>query len=571
MIGSLGSYSNYNSIRFGSATQTQSNAPTGLKEQKKDEVVITHTQPPAKNPPKKPEKNFWEKNLAAIIGITSIALVAISLVSAGRTAKAAKIMREGTQGGENPLMQKLTHETVFEDLAENKNIAELNELPGMQSAKAAIQRDIIEPIEHPDVFDSIGIGSVNAALWYGPPGTGKTNLLKSVAKTLKAKLAMFALSKDGSPFQHQDVLNINNRAEFVIQEATKNPNQRYIVGFDEIEGMLTEDKTGNSPNRQALVKTVLGILDKFKEVPNVTVIATTNETLNKKTGFLTNMNEAAMDRFPLKTFIDNPDSPAREGALKFHMRGAKKRTSQLASNAEDMKNLSEMLNGYSHRNISQISDIAKRMLAKEIIQAQKENKPSDLVMEKRHFTQAIEEFKKSKDPTAVVDTAMSDDVSDEAFDLILDYLSNPPTTVQDVEAFKLNMKNYLSPEDYKNFEFGMERSKKIIEELDETISSSRPSDGAAYAGSVDNSDLSDEGMKLTRLAEIRAESDAIEERDKALTSELVEAFSVPILPTKIEEMKAFHDAVKAAPISDGRRKELIDAALVNISKSKKPE
>lgn len=117
----------------------------------------------------------------------------------------------------------------------------------------------------------------------------------------------------------------------------------------------------------------------------------------------------------------------------------------------------------------------------------------------------------------------------------------------------------------------MERSKKIIEELDETISSSRPSDGAAYAGSVDNSDLSDEGMKLTRLAEIRAESDAIEERDKALTSELVEAFSVPILPTKIEEMKAFHDAVKAAPISDGRRKELIDAALVNISKSKKPE
>ncbi|MEI8377476.1 MAG: ATP-binding protein [bacterium] len=351
---------------------------------------------------KKPKdgRSFWDRHLAAILGITSIAFLGMSLLNAKRGRLAREMMEKAQRGGEelqNSMGPKLTRETVFENYAKDDNIASFKDLPGMKEEKKILQRDVIDAVKYEDIYKATGAGTVNALILHGPAGTGKTNLIKVLAKELDAEVAKFAIAKDGSPFVNQNSINLNNRADFIKKEALANPEKQYIAFFDEIEGMLTEDKSGSNPHRQELIKTVLILLDDFKNIPNIRVAATTNETLNKSTGFFANMNEPAMDRFPVKIFIDNPDKDARTAALKYHLKKTP-HAKDLVQNPRLMNNISDELEGYSHRNIEQIADSARRILTEDIKNARIAKKSEDIPLSKKHFDTAIEEFRKSKDP-----------------------------------------------------------------------------------------------------------------------------------------------------------------------------
>ena len=45
---------------------------------------------------------------------------------------------------------------------------------------------VVLPIEHPEMFDNIGIQAPKGCLLYGPPGTGKTLLARAVANACNA-------------------------------------------------------------------------------------------------------------------------------------------------------------------------------------------------------------------------------------------------------------------------------------------------------------------------------------------------------------------------------------------------
>ncbi|MDD3419658.1 MAG: ATP-binding protein [Candidatus Gastranaerophilales bacterium] len=357
---------------------------------------------------KKPKQgSFWDKNLAAIVGISSLAIVGITIANAMRSKSRVEtviktIEKNGNQfrgdDVQNGLGPKLTYRNVFENYKNNDSVATLSELPGMKEAKKSFVRNILNPIKHEDLYKANDVPTLNAAILHGPPGTGKTNLVRVLAKELDADVATFAVHKDGSPFVNQGAINLKNRADFVKNAAINNPDKQYIAFFDEIEGMLTEDKSGSNPSRQELIKTVLITLDEFKQIPNLRVLATTNEELNHGTGFFKNMNEPAMDRFPLKIFIDNPDKEAVVGAVKYHLRKSKD-AGDLAKNNEAIDRISDNLLGYSHRNIEQISADAKRFLVEEQSIAREAGKATKIPLEERHFIKAIEEFKKSKDVT----------------------------------------------------------------------------------------------------------------------------------------------------------------------------
>jgi len=395
MINSVSKYS------FGTGAYALANPPADKEEKYYAPQMQQPKQDSFVKKQKKDGKNFWERNLAAILGITSIAFLAITLLnSAGKGKFAKEVMGKAQKKGEdvqNSMGPLLTKENVFENYTKDENVSSLKDLPGMKAAKEIFQRDVIGAIKYADIFKSTDAGTLNAIILHGPPGTGKTNLIKVISKELDAEVAKFAISKDGSPFVNQNSINIKNRADFIKKEALANPEKQYIALFDEIEGMLTEDKSGNNPSRQELIKTVLIILDDFKEIPNLRVAATTNETLNKATGFFANMNEPAMERFPTKIFIDNPDKEARSAALKYHLKKTQ-HAKTLTQNPKLIDEISNNLDGYSHRNIEQITTSAKRILAQDIIEARQAGASENIPMSKKHFEAALEEFKKSKNP-----------------------------------------------------------------------------------------------------------------------------------------------------------------------------
>jgi ATP-dependent 26S proteasome regulatory subunit len=448
-------FSNANPLQATALKKDDDAKKTTLQAPIKDSVQLS-TLNAAQVPEKKHKKgSFWERNFAAIMGVTSIALVGITIASA---IKNKRIKGVGEKGYKNPYTPELSFETVFHNYKNDKSVPTLAELPGMTEAKRNFQRNIIDAIKYEDLYKANDVPTLNAAILHGPPGTGKTNLVKVLAKELDAEVATFAVYKDGSPLVNQAAINLKSRADFVKNAALNNPEKQYIAFFDEIEGMLTEDKSGNNPSRQELIKTVLVTLDEFKRIPNLRVLATTNEKLNHGTGFFKNMNEAAMDRFPVKIFIDNPDKDAITGAVKYHLKKSKDAVN-LLKNDEAIDRISDNLLGYSHRNIEDISSEAKRFLIEEQSRARDAGKNTNIPLEERHFNKAIEEFQQSKNPT------------EEAEEI---YFSNP------MEAFQ----ELYKPENMQKIREGLENFLENIASTFENRGKAIGAKGAEEAGEI---------------------------------------------------------------------------------------
>jgi len=95
-------------------------------------------------------------------------------------------------------------------------------------------RETVEmPLEHPDMFEDVGITPPSGVLLYGPPGTGKTMLAKAVANETDATFIKMAGSElvhkfigEGARWLVRDLFEVareNQPAVLFIDGSTRSP------------------------------------------------------------------------------------------------------------------------------------------------------------------------------------------------------------------------------------------------------------------------------------------------------------------------------------------------------------
>ena len=291
----------------------------------------------AMNPP---EKKFDWDNFYRIAGLATSVVLTILI---GLSLKPLL----GSMG------KKPKPASIFTSYKDDPNIITLSKLPGMEEVKAEFKRKIINPIRHNEVYSSLGVSPQMACLLYGPPGTGKTNFVKSAAKEVGALMAEFKISNEGNKYIHETSANIQRKANAIIAEADRNPNQTYFVLFDEINGMLSESKIHTDVSKTEEVTTLLDVLNQLKTRKNIAIFGTTNEIYNPLTKTAGDMNAAAVDRFTSYIFVDNPDIVARKNALKLYMQEHKELTKDLMKDEAALDKLAGLTNGYSYRDLKE--------------------------------------------------------------------------------------------------------------------------------------------------------------------------------------------------------------------------
>ena len=185
------------------------------------------------------------------------------------------------------------------------------DVAGEEEAKDAL-KEIVDFLEHPEKYASIGAKLPKGALLVGPPGTGKTLLAKAVAG--EAKVPFFSIS--GSEFVEMFV----GMGAAKVRDLFKQANEKApcIIFIDEIDAIgKKRDAVGLSSNdeREQALNQLLAEMDGFDASKGIVVLGATNRPEILDVALL------RPGRFDRRITVDLPDLRGREAVLRVHARG----------------------------------------------------------------------------------------------------------------------------------------------------------------------------------------------------------------------------------------------------------
>ena len=182
------------------------------------------------------------------------------------------------------------------------------DVAGQDEAKESLQ-EIVDFLENPGKYTTIGAKLPKGALLVGPPGTGKTLLAKAVAG--EAKCPFFSIF--GSDFVEMFVGVGASRVRDLFEEAKKNA--PCIIFIDEIDAIgKSRDSRygGGNDEREQTLNQLLAEMDGFDTSKGLLVLAATNRPEVLDQALL------RPGRFDRRIIVDRPDLKGRVDVLKVH-------------------------------------------------------------------------------------------------------------------------------------------------------------------------------------------------------------------------------------------------------------
>ena len=213
------------------------------------------------------------------------------------------------------------------------------DVAGEEEAKEAL-KEIVDFLEHPGKYASIGAKLPKGALLVGPPGTGKTLLAKAVAG--EAKVPFFSIS--GSEFVEMFVGMGAAKVRDLFKQA--NDKAPCIVFIDEIDTIGKKRDTGagigGNDEREQTLNQLLTEMDGFDGKKGVVILAATNRPESLDPALL------RPGRFDRRIPVELPDVGGREAILRVHSKGIR-----MADNI-DLKAVARATSGASGAELANI-------------------------------------------------------------------------------------------------------------------------------------------------------------------------------------------------------------------------
>ncbi len=162
----------------------------------------------------------------------------------------------------------------FEVSKPNKSIT-FSDIVGLDEAKAAIYDKLIDPLEHPEIYQDYGLEAGGLLLLEGPPGTGKTTFSQATASVLGYPFINVPSTQLVSKYVGETETNVKNLFD-EVRRFIREQNTPVILYLDEFDSIARnsggDDKVANSV--VPILKTQLQGFD--SENGKIFIIASTN-------------------------------------------------------------------------------------------------------------------------------------------------------------------------------------------------------------------------------------------------------------------------------------------------------
>jgi len=197
--------------------------------------------------------------------------------------------------------------------AEDDVTVRFGDVAGVDEAEEEL-REIVEFLQTPKKYTSIGGRIPKGVLLVGPPGTGKTLLARAVAG--EAKVPFFSLS--GSEFVEMFVgVGAARVRDLFAQAEVKAPCIVFIDELDALGKVRIQTPMGSHEEREQTLNQLLAEMDGFDARKGVIIMGATNRPEVLDPALL------RPGRFDRQVLVDKPDVKGREEILRIHSKHVK--------------------------------------------------------------------------------------------------------------------------------------------------------------------------------------------------------------------------------------------------------